>query len=607
MAYALRPDDPFLVDVEVAPGRVIPMPRAIAEQAGHVEGPPSLFDPKRGALAFTGDTPLDNSPYAENASDTGSAGAPSVAPAQTDVGAGGSSSRGADETAGRGQTVGSDTQSGTAPAQAPAPKEEPKASEGAVRGGGKLVQVPDPEQGGALRRGYGGGRGRVVQLSRGGDVRASFVREPGQNVPEAEEVRALLTGDQYSEGAQQRAAVAGMTPEEIFLAQSQGTLDIDTHDRETANIVELQQKNIQARQANIQQEQEAIKREEDRRVNVDKMIRARQDLIKKRDDETSALTPQSAKEVWASKSTFSQIGAAIMMALGGYLQGLQGRQDNPGYRMLMDGITQEVNDQRAKYEAAVARGEQARGDYADAIAVYGSPEAAALEISNKRLEAAAKLSENAAREIGSREYQQAAALQAQALRAQRAEVLVKLNALENGRIVQENYQYAPAQYAQIGGGTVKPQHRALAVTLPDGSQAFARSPEQARAAQAEIRANAAVAEGASRLRHLAQQPGAKTDPAFAGKINTANKLLQLGLKEQKKLGTLDKGSEGVLETLTGDPTSLLDLERSGAKLEELEQNARQGIHDTIRYELQSGPETLDPVIGAEPTGTGYEE
>lgn len=565
------------------------MPVAVAQQAGHEERP-SLFDPARQALAFTGDTPIN-----DGAQGTGAVGnvpdvKPSFAPAPApprDVGSGGSGGRGSEE--GDPGRQGTDSQGAGAPTPT-APKSavpaEPRV---------KVGEVPDPDQAAmAARQSRGRGGGRIVQLSKGGDIRSSFTRVPGQEIPE--EARTLLTGDDWSPGAQQRAEAAGLSPEETFLAQTQGTLAEDVHDRQTQNIVQLQQRDIEARQENIRREQEAIRREEQRRVSVDKMIRERQAQIQQRDAESAKLTPQSAKEVWASRSTFQQIGAAIQMALGGYLQGLQGRANNPGYDMVMQGITQEVADQRARYEASIAKGEQARGDYAEAVALYGTPEAAALELEARRLDAAAKLTENAAREIGTQEYMQAAALQSAALRAQKGDVLLKLSQLENDRIVQENFQYAPPQYAQIGGGAVKPEERALAVRLPDGSYGYARSADQARKAQEQIKVDARISNAAQRLRHLRSLPGAKTDPKVRGQIEGAAADLFLGLKQGANLGTLDKGSLDFREEWLGDPTAIVDLGGADAKLGEVATAARGRVVDTVRYDLQADPKSLEPIL-----------
>lgn len=437
-----------MVDVEVQPGIVIPMPRALAEQAGHTQAP-SLFDARRGATA-------DNAPLPSSVGrfDVATGEAPNDAKLDLDPGMQAALGKRPEPVRDLKEPTGvlggapTEKKLDQAEADAKAKRERKPGVGDELRGGNRVVDIDTGggQQGGGRQSQGGGQRSYFIP---GGNRRVSSIRIPGQEVPE--DVSNLIRGDNYSEGAQQRAESAGMSPEDVFLSQSAGTLPEDTHDATTAQIVKLQQEDILRRQANVRAEQKAIDDQALKRVQTDKMIRARQKLIADRDAETSKLTPGSAKEVWASKSTFQQISAAISVALGGYLQGLQGRANNPGMQMIQDGIAQEISDQRAKYEASQARGEQARGDYADAVALYGTPEAAALDLTNRRLEAAAKLTEAQAERIGTLGYKQAAALQSQAIRQEKAGNLLKLNELEHGRIVQENYQDFPDQIIGVGG------------------------------------------------------------------------------------------------------------------------------------------------------------
>lgn len=463
LAYALRPDG--LADVEVAPGRVIPMPVSLAEQAGH-ERKSSLFDPSRSALALN-----DSMQHDSAARDAGGQQGlprdavivPEAIPNRRDPAKDPTAAEKTIQDAMRKQGIDPNPDArahGVVEGKEMAP--EQKRPGEAVRGGNRVVEGPGPGERSASNSvaQQGAPRSRIVQLSKGGDVRASFTRIPG--IETSDEARNLILGDPYSEQTQKTAEEAGLSPEQVFLAQSAGTIVPETYEANAAKVASLMQQQVTAKQDEITQRQEAIKREEERRVKVDNAIRAKQELIQRRDNETRKLTPQSAREVWASKSTLSQIGAAIQMALGGYLQGLQGRQDNPGYRMVMDGITQEVADQQRKYDDAKDRGLEARSDYAEAVALYGTPEAAALDIENRRLEATAKLAEKAALEIGTAEYKNASLLFGQQLRQQMGVNLQKQDTLERGYIAQENFQYAPPQYAQIGGRSQKDEERRVA-------------------------------------------------------------------------------------------------------------------------------------------------
>lgn len=173
------------------------------------------------------------------------------------------------------------------------------------------------------------------------------------------------------------------------------------------------------------------------RAVVDAEIRRKQKIAEQREAEAEKLRPQTAKEIWADRGTAAQIGAALLIGLGGYAQGLVaargGRLDNAALQMIQGGIDQEIQSQRARFEDALAKGKRADNDYEKALAIYGSPEAAALDLKVRQYALTDALNKTRAEQIGSQEALDNAIGISQGLRIEREKAKQELFELERNK------------------------------------------------------------------------------------------------------------------------------------------------------------------------------
>jgi hypothetical protein len=399
----------------------------------------------------------------------------------------------------------------------------------------------------------GGAPARVHRV-KGGDVRASFTRVPGMPVPD--DVRRDLTGNTDAEDL------------EISADNIAGQRDELTQQREAAAI----------------EGQRAIDRQVVQRQAIDREIARKRSAIEQRDREAEQLTPQSAREVWADMGIFGQIAAALAIALGGYQQGLTGSARNAGLDMVMQGIRDEVEAQRYKYERALEKKQEARGDYAEAIQMYGTPEAAALDIEMRRLAAAERIVQARAERVGTQEYLQQANQLASELRAKRAEKRLQLQELEAGK-TQENWVNVPDRVVTTGGAP-KPKKPENMVRLPGGQYMFARDSVSARAAQSKIIANARMAQLAGRMRALTDTVGKRAPTeAERAQAETIKSEMMFTYKDASQAGALDKGLQDAMATYLGNAENVFTIKDGQAKLGEVQRIATRKIGEVMEYEL----------------------
>src|SRR5688500_2020147 len=176
----------------------------------------------------------------------------------------------------------------------------------------KLIPMV-PGASGAPAGGAGYAPQRVTKI-KGGDVRASFTRIPGQEVPDDVKRDALNT---------------------------------DAEDLElTADAIATQREELrQKRELQLIDQQKTIDREAARRTQVDQRLSGLQSVIDHRDREIEKMRPQSAQDVIDDRGWMGRVGAALTMAVSGYGASLMGSTENPGYRMLRDSIMDEVASQ----------------------------------------------------------------------------------------------------------------------------------------------------------------------------------------------------------------------------------------------------------------------
>lgn len=422
--------------------------------------------------------------------------------------------------------------------------------------------APGYGQGGA----YPGYAPQRVTKVKGGDVRAAFTRVPGQEVP-ADVKEDAINDD----------------PENLELS---------------AESVAMQREELrQKRELQLLDQQKMLDRQQAQRSHVDQQIAGKQSMIDQRDREIEKARPQTISEVIDDRGFLGRVGAALLMAVGGYNAGLTGGP-NQGYQLVRESIMDEVNSQRAAYEDAKERGEIARNDYARALAIYGTPEAASLDMEMRRIGVAEKVLENRASKIQDTEYLQQSSQVANQLRQQRAETKMKLFDLEKGKVTQENWQYVPDRYVVSGGAPkVKKEDGERMVRMPDGTYKFARDATQARKLQDVVKANARLSTLADRLKSLTDTVG-KREPTAAERAagDTIKSEMMFTYKDASQAGALDKGLQDAMEGYFGKATDMFRIEDVGRKLDEVNRIAKSKVNEVNRYDLHPTPDYAPGVV-----------
>lgn len=296
---------------------------------------------------------------------------------------------------------------------------------------------------------------------------------------------------------------------------------------------------------------------------------------------------------------WARVLAGLVTMLGGLGQAhsaAAGQQTpNQAMQAIQAGIKERADMLRQQHEQAEAAGRTARNAYSDMLQMYGTPELA-MQALNDRGEMIAdrKLAIMAEKEGNQEKLQQVYQWQAQRAEA-RAARMAERNAAAAGSVTTAS----KFDQGSPGGTTINPEMiklwnelnkngpgggKTAAVRLPDGS--IVQAPENiAKDAQERIKVSHQVARASQRIRHLMNQPGAKTDPAKRKQIATAIKALHLQIKKKETLGTLDKGSVEFLDSYTGDPLAWIDFGGADAQLAEIESASLQELEDTKQFDL----------------------
>jgi hypothetical protein len=240
------------------------------------------------------------------------------------------------------------------------------------------------------------------------DQLVSFSRTPGVAVPD-EVKRDMLSSGASPEAVEQGAARASTIAENVR----------------------------NARNAQIEGEQRSVADQEARRAQVDAQINAKRELIASRDAELEQVEPRNAAQVVEDKGFGAVAMASVLAGMQGFLNARSGTQGNAVIEMWERSINKQIEDDRTKYERAKERGIEARGDYAEAIRVYGTPEAAELDMRARYTALHEKALENYAGQIGDEGLKMQAAQQAGQLRERRAETRMRLFEMESGKVQQE--------------------------------------------------------------------------------------------------------------------------------------------------------------------------
>jgi hypothetical protein len=236
-------------------------------------------------------------------------------------------------------------------------------------------------------------------------------------------------------------------------------------------------------------------------------LQEKQNTIEQREREASQATPQSRAEIMGSRSGLSKMMGALSIAMGGYYQGLTGR-NNPGLDLINQTIAQEIADQRAKWEAAKDKVGFANNDFGKAMQLYGDPNVAEADLYNRNLTLAANMAQNHwKRAENEGEYSKQKEV-AQALLEQAAAKKQEAHTLLNGQILQDTYKREEQKVA----GLLDDKQLRRQVHIPGYGYGFVTNPD----AQKEIQDRATYAGNAIELiaemrSHMPKSGGPVTD------------------------------------------------------------------------------------------------
>lgn len=573
--YTPRPDG--LVDVDIGGGRMLPMaevhaqtagvqpmPAPLSETAGMVPvaNPTSAIGPE--AVAGIGGGPAESlgsgaGPWG-NAPPSAPTGIPALPPAAEPIGVmprmGGTAAMHREAPPPTGAFMTPYDRPGdppTAPAEGLIP----------IRPG----QTPQGPPGIAQQS-----PGRMVQLSKGGDIRTSFVRKPGVDADPALQDYA----DNLDPAAEHNQAL--FDANRVY-SQRDAAISAD----ETANT-----------NAQIQQQVMA-----DRIAMNRAKLETKLAAVDKREAEAAAATPQSRNEIIQDRGTLAGMMSGLAIALGGYAQGLRGGP-NAGLEIVNQSIQGEIDSQRMKYEAMKDRAAAARTAYGQALQLYGDPNAAEADLYMRGLTLAGNISQNHWKKAENTAQYNAQKQLAEQLYAAAAEKKQAIHTLLNGQVVQENYQYQAPQFGVIGGPPKlnKEQREAIKdarerkINIPGVGEGYVPAANRAKEVQDKLTSGADVVNSMQKLAALAKE-NTLTDYEKKARYKAIATDIAAVISVAKGQGAMGVEEFGRMQDLLGDPNAV--LKDNGAAIAEAirQQTARnQGV---IRDNVYADPDATQPL------------
>lgn len=337
-------------------------------------------------------------------------------------------------------------------------------------------------------------------------------------------------------------------------------------------------------------------------------------------EEARAFEPRSHEQVWQSKGALARVSGVIAMALGGYVQGLKGGR-NAGADMINKIVDDAVDDDREKAGRKDRQAAGKQNDYERAFALYGDPEAAALQTKINKLASVQGMLDQRAKIKG---LDQATAGRVAA--AQDAVEWEKLNAQQKlyetltGVVTKEKVKMEPAgvvaKRAGMGGGggggggaagrgagapygmsaeqvaKLSKENRALAVKLPGKlGFKFVRDPTARATTQSRIISGGRMIAALQRIRGL-RADKSNTIPwsEKRGALTTLSKELLSLDKDKNQMGTLDNGLITFMAQKFGSPEEFnIANDEIDGKIEENLRLLENEMRQVVEYELDDSP------------------
>lgn len=459
--------------------------------------------------------------------------------------------------------------------QAEAPQANPEAAAAPVEG---LTRI-DPRSGipqGPPGVGYGAaGPGRVVQTSKGGDMRASFVRKPGEELaPGVAEYASSLDPAAVTSSRETAVTNAAIARDNGVAAEIDGI-------RAAEGELEAQRAKVAENRAALQQ---------------------KLDIVDQREREAMNATPQTRREVLQSRGALAGVMSGLSIALGGWVQGLRGGE-NPGLKIINDSIESEISSQRAKWEAQKDKVGMARSDFGQAMQLYGDPNMAEADMRMRALTLAANMANTYKAQGDNQEWLANQQQVTQQLASQAAGEKQKWKTLADGQVVQENYVYKPPTFAQVGGpAKVTKEQREIAkdarerlIRAPDGSYAYVGSPNRVKEVQEQLTAGGDVVDGMAKLLTLAND-NTITDLEKRAKYKALTQDIRPIISVAKKQGAMGEQEVKGYEDLLGDPSAIIRDNGATIKMAIEQQRARN--NRVLRDNAFADPDATIPFAAA---------
>lgn len=550
MAYRMRPDG--LADVSLPDGSVMPMslsPEQL-EQMGHspmAPEPPPNPASALGPMAVAGHGapgPAPGLPGQQQPDDMAAirdvAGNGQLSPDQfraalSKAPAGTHEDRPIPRAEDKFKTSGADERAPVELAQHAQPKASPS-------GGGSSQITPEDEL--VYRQAIGGGGGPVREQQYLKDRKLKY-SEPG-------EVDPALSAD---------------------IARRQSDLD----EQQQSNLSEShyqQSQAIQAQRAALEQQQRDLEQQRQDRMRVNDRIQELSRVRDQREQEAAAIKAPEMSDYWKDKGVMGSIATALSIALGGYLQGMRGGA-NPGLEMANQAIDRWIAERKEEFERAKGRVSDATNQYKEALNLYGTPEAAELDMRTRAYAVRDAMLQNQINQIGTEdafakgsELLQQGQLERKQLAAQAMQhfgekavedtIATRLTGgggvsthLKGLRAVAEERKLNQ----EIGGTTL--EERKFAAQQPAGAKQVAATRNVADLAESMAR----------KVESLSDRASPKSREELAADA------AELKVQIATMYGIPIRGAGELLDQMVGDPTQLTQL-AAGARLKRLAASAR---------------------------------
>lgn len=413
--------------------------------------------------------------------------------------------------------------------------------------------------------------GRIVQTSKGGDVRASYIRKPGEELDPAT-----------------KAYADSLDPAKM--ASDRETLITNAaiaHDNATANMISA----TKDAEAALEEQRQQIAQN---RATLQKKL----DIVDRREREAATATPQTRREVLQSRGALAGVMSGLSIALGGWVQGLKGGE-NPGLKIVNDSIESEISSQRAKWEALKDQAAGARTDFGQAMQLYGDPNMAEADMRMRALTLAANMSSAYKSQGENQEWLANQQQVTQQLAGAAAAEKQKWKTLADGQVVQENFVNRPATYAHVGGAPKldKAQQeradkaRPRLVRTPDGRYGYVAGETEKKGVQEQLSAGGDVVDSMAKLLALAND-NTITDQEKRARYKALTQDIRPIISVAKKQGAMGEQEVKGYEDILGDPSAIIKDNGAAIRTGIEQQKARNDR--IIRDNLFSDPDANVP-------------